>query len=407
MRLLHTSDWHLGKTLNLLSRQEEQMAVLNEICEIADREAVHAVMIAGDLFDTFNPPTEAVELFYRTLKRLSRDGTRIVVAIAGNHDSPERIESPDPLARECGIVFIGSPLTKVTPFSLPTGLSVTASEKGFIEVKIPGVDAPLRIILTPYANERRMKTYLGSDDPEEQLRKVLRDSWQSINAAHCNRQGCNVLMAHLFVIAHSGDSLAEPDGEKPILDVGGAQAIYVADLPQHLQYVALGHLHRHIVMHNGDCPVVYSGSPLSYSLSEADQTKSVVMVDLNPGVPAVFRRVELQSAMKLVRKTFQSVQDAVAWLRGNPDVLVELTIQSTTYLTADDRKELASAHGGIVEIVPAIAVTEASAATEVDAASLSKSVEELFRDYFMHEMGQEPNERIMAMLREVLKDEQQ
>jgi len=407
MRILHTADWHLGKSLNLLSRHEEQVAVLNEICDIADREDVHAVIIAGDLFDTFNPPTESIELFYRTLKRLSHDGTRIIVAIAGNHDSPERIESPDPLARECGIVFVGSPLTKVNPFSLPSGLAVTASELGFIEARIPGTTAPLRIILTPYANERRMKTYLGTDDPEEQLRKVLRESWLSLCNAHCDRQGCNILLAHLFMVSQGADSLSEPEGEKPILDVGGAQAVYVTDIPKQLHYVALGHLHRHIEMHMDGCPVVYSGSPLSYSLSEAEQAKSVTLVDLEPERAAVVRSIELHSAKKVFRKTFGSVSDALTWLQSNPDVLVEVTIQSNTYLTADDRKALVSAHNGIVEIVPAVVDPEASAGTGISSASLSKSVEELFRDYFMHEKGQEPNDRIMAMLREVLRSEEQ
>ena len=73
---------------------------------LAEEHNVDAVLIAGDLFDTFNPSTEATELFYRTVHRLSKNGSRAVVAIAGNHDSPDRIEAPDPLARECGIIFI-------------------------------------------------------------------------------------------------------------------------------------------------------------------------------------------------------------------------------------------------------------------------------------------------------------
>lgn len=71
MRILHTADWHLGKRLEDFSRLDEQFVVMNEICEIADREHVDIVLVSGDLFDTFNPPTEAVDLFYKTLKRLS------------------------------------------------------------------------------------------------------------------------------------------------------------------------------------------------------------------------------------------------------------------------------------------------------------------------------------------------
>src|SRR6476660_3431294 len=98
MRLLHTADWHLGKKLERFSRLEEQKLALEEIIQIADEQEVDAILIAGDLFDNYNPASEAVELFYKTLKRLSKNGKRAVIAIAGNHDSPDRIEAPDPLA---------------------------------------------------------------------------------------------------------------------------------------------------------------------------------------------------------------------------------------------------------------------------------------------------------------------
>src|SRR5690606_20256230 len=109
MKILHTGDWHLGKRLDHFSRLDEQRAVLSEICEIADKEKVDAVIVAGDLFDAFNPPVEAMELLYRTLRKLSHEGRRPVIAIAGNHDSADRIDAPDTLARECGILFIGYP----------------------------------------------------------------------------------------------------------------------------------------------------------------------------------------------------------------------------------------------------------------------------------------------------------
>lgn len=119
------------KTARRFFEIEKQQAVLQEICEIAEREQVDAVLVAGDLFDTFNPPTEAVDLFYKTLKRLSNNGRRLVIAIAGNHDSPDRVERP--LARECGIggTFAGYPNSVVSLFELESGLKVLRSEDGF------------------------------------------------------------------------------------------------------------------------------------------------------------------------------------------------------------------------------------------------------------------------------------
>ncbi|MEL6823687.1 MAG: exonuclease subunit SbcD, partial [Calditrichota bacterium] len=94
IRILHTADWHLGKRLERFSRLDEQRAILAEICDIAEREEVDIVCIAGDVFDTFNPPIEATEIFYKYVKRLANNGRRPVVAIAGNHDSPDRFETP-------------------------------------------------------------------------------------------------------------------------------------------------------------------------------------------------------------------------------------------------------------------------------------------------------------------------
>ncbi len=88
MRIIHTSDWHLGKWLNNLARIEEQKIVLDEICTLCDEQKADAIIVSGDLYDTFNPPVEAQELLYKTLKRLTNNATRPVIAIAGNHDSP-------------------------------------------------------------------------------------------------------------------------------------------------------------------------------------------------------------------------------------------------------------------------------------------------------------------------------
>ena len=241
MKLLHTSDWHLGKRLEGFSRMEEQQAVLSEICSIADREEVHAVIIAGDLFDTYNPPTEAIELFYRTLKKLAANGKRAVIAIAGNHDSPDRIEAPDPLARECGIVFSGYPVSVVPPFRLDSGLELTRSDKGFIELAIPGTHAPLRILTTPYAHELRLRTFLGTDNSEDELRQLLTEHWNQTALNYCDDHGVNIMLAHLLFAANEESLPEEPEDERPINFIGGAPAIYTNSLPSQLQYVAAGH----------------------------------------------------------------------------------------------------------------------------------------------------------------------
>lgn len=405
MRILHTSDWHLGKRLDDFSRMDEQRAVLEEICEIADKEQVDVVLVSGDLFDTFNPSTEAVELFYKSLKRLTNNGRRPVIAIAGNHDSPDRIEAPDPLARECGIIFAGYPNSYVSPYSIESGFSVLRSAEGFIELMIPGNKEPLRILMTPYANEYRLKSFLGLEDSEAELRSVLQESWKNLADMYCDDKGVNVLVSHLFVINKGGPVPEEPEDEKPILHVGGAQAVYTENIPIQVQYTALGHLHRmHRVDDKSDNPVYYSGSPLSYSFSEANQKKYVLIIDVSPSKEANVNEIELTRNRRLLRKRVYGVDEAIRWLLENTDALVELTVVTDTFLTAMDRKQLSAVHSGIVSIIPEVSSKDI-VGCETAKVDLDQSMDELFKDYFLYSKGQLPNEDIMNLFNELKAEE--
>ena len=406
MKILHTADWHLGKRLDDRSRLEEQQVVLQEICEIAEREGVDAVLVAGDLFDTFNPPTEAVDLLYSTLKRLTADGHRPVIAIAGNHDSPDRIEAPDPLARACGIIFAGYPHTLVPPFALNTGLRVLQSDKGFVELQLPGSEIPLRILFTPYANEYRLKTFLGLEESEEELRLLLQERWQALADRYCDRRGVNILITHLFMVRRGDKLPEEPEEEKPILHVGGVQVVHTENIPAQIQYTALGHLHRmHRVNASAASPVFYSGSPLSYSFAEAGQQKQVLMIDVEPQEAAVVREVPLTRVKKLLRKRAHGVDEALQWLSENSDALVELTIVTDTFLTALERKALNAAHSGIVTMIPEVTDVEPQVGSGKKQIDLNQSMETLFRDYFQHVKGQEANDELMQLFNEIMAEE--
>lgn len=401
MKILHTADWHLGKRLESFSRLEEQREVLEEITEIAGTHKVDAVLIAGDLFDTYNPSTEAVELFYKTLKELSGNGSRPVIAIAGNHDSPDRIEAPDPLARENGIIFAGYPGSQIRDFSLKSGLKVTYSEPGFLELDLPQSDYPLRLMMTPYANEFRLRQFLGEDNDEAELRKLLQERWQKLAEQHCDNRGVNILLSHLFVVKQGQELPEEPEEEKPILHVGGAQAVYTSNIPGKIQYTALGHLHRfQDVNKDVSPPVIYSGSPLSYSFSEAHQKKYVSVIEAEPGQPVSYNKIELTKGKKLLRKRFESTREAIEWLEANQDTLVELTMVADEYLTSADRKRLNQAHDGIVTIIPEIRNRPQSESKD-KSIDLQQSIPELFRQYFIYKYQQEPNEEIMELFKEV------
>jgi len=404
MKILHTSDWHLGKRLDDFSRFDEQQAVMLEICEIADSENVDAVLVAGDLFDTFNPPTEAVDLFYKTLKRLAKGGKRPVIAIAGNHDSPDRIEAPDPLARECGIIFSGFPGTKVPVFGLETGLKILQSEEGFIEIGLPENPVPLRILLTPYANALRFKTFLGEENSEEELRNLLQQKWEQLAAKYCDEKGINLLVSHLFMVEEGGEIPEEPDDEKPVLHVGGVQAVYTRNIPAQVQYTALGHLHR---MHSPGQNAWYCGSPLSYSFAEANQQKYVLIVDAEPGKKAFVTPHKITQGKPLLRYRAEGVEAALVWLNSVPGSLVELTLVTETFLTAPERRQLNATHNGIIAIIPEVKNSAEFSGNQTKAIDLSQHMEVLFRDYFLSVKGQQPNDELMQLFSEILAGEEE
>lgn len=399
MKILHTSDWHLGKALHNTTRLPEQMRVMQEICAIADRERVDVILVAGDLFDTFNPSIEATELFYQTLRKLSRNGHRPVIAIAGNHDSPDRIEAPDPLARSCGILLAGYPNTEVPAMCLESGLELLDAAPGFICLRIPGQEAPLRILMTPYANEYRLRTFLGVQQEESNMRQWLQEHWQTLADAHCDDRGVNVLMAHLLLMDANGKQPEEPEEEKPILHVGGAQAIFLENIPKAVQYVALGHLHRRQYVRKPD--VAYCGSPLSYSFNESNQQKYVLLVDAQPGEPVVVNEIPLTEGKRLLQHRSLSVEDALEWLHAHPDCWVELTCVSENYLTAAQRKSLLQAHDGLLALIPEVRYSEQASEAIAERIDLNRSMEALFTEYFMHQNGQAPNEELLALFREI------
>ena len=399
MKILHTADWHLGKRLDHFSRLEEQILVMDEIVHIADEQNVDLVLIAGDLFDNFNPGVEAIELFYKTLKRLSHNGKRPVIAISGNHDSPYLIDAPDPLARECGIILIGHPKAKVAPFILEN-FKISNSVDGMIELQLKNYDFPIRIVHTAFANEIRLKEYFG-ENKEEALNQVLAETWATVAEEFCDENGVNILMTHLYMNKRGAPILEEPDGEKPI-KIGNADLIYSDTIPHQIQYTALGHLHAFRNIGTAEKPVVYSSSPLCYSFSEAGQTKYVSIIEAKPNQNVSYEKTALKNGKSLVRKTFDDIEKAIEWLTENQNTLVELTLESETYLKAEERKMITNAHHGIVHLIPKVKNQEPDQ-NQLHEINLDQDIQSLFKDYFKSKNNaQEPNEDLVNLFNEIL-----
>jgi exonuclease SbcD len=405
LKILHTADWHLGKRLQEYTRIAEQKLVLDEICQVADQEEVDLVLLAGDIFDAFNPSHESVELLYKTLRRLSKNGMRPVIAISGNHDSTQFVEAPDPLARELGILFYSRYDSIIPCGTLEGGLEITKSDTGFMELRLPKHDFPIRILLAPYANEVSLRTYLGEENREEAFRELLAQNWKTLADQYCDDKGVNLFMGHFFFM-EEGSTIppdAEPESERPILHVGGTQSLFTQQLPHQIQYAALGHLHRYQTVSNAPCPVVYSSSPLAYSFSEADQEKNVVLIHAQPGQPVKYHPIALKQGRPLYRVSFDNLPDTLNWLENHPYCFVEVTYQTDESIDAATRKAILKAHDGIVNLIPQLRHGAAGQPqAELRAEDLSRDMETLFRLFYTSEKGQEPNAYLVDLFKEVL-----
>lgn len=402
MKILHTADWHLGKKLDRFSRIEEQRAVMGEIVQIADAQKVDVVIIAGDLFDNFTPNTDAIELFYKTVKQLSLGGRRPVVAISGNHDAPKLIDAPDPLARECGIFLIGQPFALVTPIETQD-FKIAHSSAGFIELQLASFPYPLRIIHTAYANEPRLREELEGDK-QLAINQFLSDKWQALAQEYCDSKGVNILTAHLFMNPKNGELLEEPEGERPIR-IGNADMIYTNAIPLQMQYTALGHLHGFKNIGSEEKPIVYASSPLCYSFSEAGEQKYVAIIEAEPNKAAHLSKIPLTQGKPLVRKQFASIEAATSWLKENPNTWVELTLELKEYLRAEDRKRLYNTHEGIIFLIPKLLLdTEHNPSAELSLQDINfENITPLFESYFKYKNGGiAPNQEILNLFNEAI-----
>ena len=279
MRLLHTSDWHLGRQFHGASLLQEQAAALDRIVALAAEAEVDAVLIAGDLYDRAIPPAEAVQLFNDTLARLSRAGAA-VVAIAGNHDSHVRVSIYDPLLSAFGVTIRGDVRRAAEPVLVTPrrgGAPVAIYPLPYLE---PSVDGPLLAALGEAAHDEAAGTPARLSHQE-----VTRRALERIHHDRESRpQHRSVLVAHTFV---AGGETSESERE---LTVGNVDRVSVETFAG-FDYVALGHLHGSQQL---DGPrVAYSGTPLPYSFSEQHHSKSVRIVELDAGGAAAVEIVPL------------------------------------------------------------------------------------------------------------------
>lgn len=327
-RMLHTSDWHVGRRIRGVSREEEHREVLDEIVGVAEEHAVDLVLVAGDQFDVTSPPPWAEHLVYSTLIRLGRIAPTVVVA--GNHDHASRLAAVAPLLRLAG-VRVGAHVAR-------------ADEGGTVDLPDLGV----HVSLLPWQSQRGivsaddLMSKEAADHSQSYADRMRRIVAALTGSRPADRVG--VVVGHLT--AHGAASSGSERDVHTVVDYSVPSSVFPSDL----SYVALGHFHRGQKVPAGP-PVWYSGSPLQLDFGEVGEAKQVLIVDAAPGTPAKVTPVPLSSGRRLVRLqgTLVQVEAASASLPDGALVRVEIDEPRRAGL-ADEVRELVP---GAVEVVVA------------------------------------------------------
>ncbi|HAG93853.1 MAG: exonuclease sbcCD subunit D [Pseudomonadales bacterium] len=295
MKILHTSDWHIGRTLYGRKRYEEFDSFLTWLAETIQQNEIDALLVAGDVFDTSAPSNRAQELYYRFLCRVAASSCRHVVVIAGNHDSPSFLNAPRELLKALNVHVVGS-----SSESLEDEVLVLRSE----------LNAPeLIVCAVPYLRDKDIRVAEAGESVEDKERKLLagiRSHYAEVAAfAEQKREELGVdipivAMGHLFT---AGGQTIDGDGVRELY-VGSLAHVTAGIFPASFDYLALGHLHVPQKV-NGLETIRYSGSPLPMGFGEAKQQKSVCLVVFNheegQGKPPSVQLIDVPVFQKLER----------------------------------------------------------------------------------------------------------
>ncbi|WP_270506914.1 exonuclease SbcCD subunit D [Paraclostridium sordellii] len=269
MKIIHTSDWHIGKIVNEFSMIEDQKHILNKLIELIEIEDPKVLLIAGDIYDRSIPPVEAVELLNETLNKLIIEKNIKVLAISGNHDGGERLSFGGSILEKQGLYIAGR------------------DEELYKKVTIEDENKNINFYLVPYKDPALTRKIL--EDKEIKSHNDAMISVVNKIKKELNKKEKNILVGHGYITMKRKDAIKElenkyevaeletSESERP-LSIGGTDLID-GNIFEDFDYVALGHLHGRQKV--GREAMRYSGSLLKYSFSEVNQKKGVYMLDIN------------------------------------------------------------------------------------------------------------------------------
>ncbi len=392
MNILHTSDLHLGKMLENFSRLDEQKQFFEELYDICDNEKIDVILIAGDIYDVKNPKALAEKLFYEALKKLSNNGERLIVIIAGNHDSYERIMTLKPLVSDMGIIILGYPNTKIEVEKYET-YEVLESYEGCFKIKFKNQN--LNFITLPYPSEQSLNTFFDATTQVE-LQKCFNDHLKELindRVKVYKNNEINLFVGHIFL--RGGQTTLSEQA----ISVGGSLQVTTDILPK-CDYIALGHLHRRQEI-SGETMSHYSGSPIAYSFSEYNHKKSVNVctIDITDDEKKIdVKAVPLTTYIPLEIWKCTSKEEALEMCEKNKDSnsYVDLIIKTNEVLSKSYYTSLKALKNNIVNITT-VNELEASSFENEETTFEEKSILEEFVAYYEVVHNSKPEDDLLNL----------
>lgn len=273
MKILHTSDWHLGRSLYGRKRYDEFAKFLDWLSTTIKNEKIDILLVAGDIFDTIAPSNKSQEMYYRFLVRVANSQCKHVVIIAGNHDSPSFLDAPKDLLRELNVHIVGAMKQKI--------------EDELIVLEDEENNPQAIICAVPYLRDRDVRTVEAGESSNAKMLKLMngiKDHYAKVVAIAEDKRMNLSKSADKYIPIIAMGHLFTADGK--IVDGDGVRELYVGSLAHvgsdvfstAIDYVALGHLHVPQKVSKKD-HIRYSGSPIAMGFGEAKQIKSVVIID--------------------------------------------------------------------------------------------------------------------------------
>ena len=345
VRILHSSDWHLGRMLHGRQRHEEFAAFLSWLHQTACAEAIDILLVAGDIFDTTTPGTRTQQLYYDFLCQMAASPCRHLVITAGNHDSPSFLSAPKELLRRFDIHVVG--------------IKTASPAEEVLLLRNQHNEPEAIVCAVPYLRDRDLRTALPGQSiaaREHDLAEGIRRHYSEVCAAAAAlRQSLPqpvplIGMGHLFT---AGGSTVEGDGSRSLY-VGSLACIEADAFPPAFDYLALGHLHSPQQV-NGSATRRYSGAPLAMSFAEAGRQKSVCAVFFQGDMqePQVsLLPVPVFQEIRSVRGTWPEIAAQVQQLRVEQrSIWLELVYQGEELISDLRERVDAAVHGSRLEVL--------------------------------------------------------